>query len=77
MHKIVFKNPDGKPKPEMAKSYSSIISSNISGLKCPTCDQHVEVDLKFRAPDTYMIYISACCQDFHKTIEKEIGLMLS
>ncbi len=77
MLKIVFKNPDGKPKPQMAKTYSGIITSSISDLKCPTCDQHVAIELKFRIPDTYMIQISACCQDFHKTIEKKISMMLS
>lgn len=77
MLKIVFKNPDGKPKPALANTYASIISSSISELKCPTHEKPAEFELVFNAPDTYFIRVTACCPEFQETIEKKIGLMLS
>lgn len=77
MLKIVFKNPDGKPKPAMANTYASIISSSISEIKCPEHDKPAEFELKFTPPDTYFIHVTACCDEFKITIEKKIGLMLS
>jgi len=77
MHKIVFKNPDGKPKPALANTYASIISSSLSELKCPVHDKPGEFELKFTPPDTYFIHVTACCDEFKTTIEKKIGLMLS
>ena len=77
MNKIVFNNPDGKPKPELAKTYTSIISSGISNMKCSTCDQQLEFELVFRAPNTYVIQVTACCPEFKAQVEKKIGLMLS
>jgi hypothetical protein len=77
MLKIVFKNPDGKPKPAMANTYTTIISSNISELKCSDHDKTCEFELQFSAPDTYFIKVSTCCPEFHEIIEKQISLMLS
>lgn len=77
MLKIVFKNPDGKPKPAMANTYTTIISSSIDELKCEVHDKPCEFELQFNAPDTYFIKVTACCPEFHDFIEKKIGLMLS
>jgi hypothetical protein len=77
MQKIVFKNPDGKPKPELAKRYTEIISSNLSELKCPSHNKQVKFELKFNAPDTYLIQVFACCPEFKSMVEKRISLMLS
>lgn len=77
MQKIVFQNPDGKPKPGLVKAYSSIISASISEFKCSVHDKHVEFELIFEAPNTYLIKVSACCPEFKSIIEKKISLMLS
>ena len=77
MQKIVFKNPDSKPKPELAKRYAEIISSNICELKCPLHDKPAKFELKFNPPDTYLIQVFACCPEFKSTAEKKISLMLS
>jgi len=77
MLKIVFKNPDGQPKPALANTYKTIISSSISDLKCEEHDKTCDFELQFNSPDTYFIKISTCCPEFHDIIEKKIGLMLS
>ncbi len=77
MQKIVFQNSDGKPKPGLAKTYSSIISTSISEFKCSVHDKHVEFELIFESPNTYLIQVVACCPEFKSIIEKKIGLMLS
>lgn len=77
MLKIVFKNPDSKPRPELAKRYGEIISSTISEFKCPSHNEIGEFELKFNAPDTYLIQVTACCPEFKATIENKISLMLS
>ena len=77
MLKIVFKNPDGQPKPALANTYSTIISSSISEIKCSVHEKVSEFELQFNAPDTYFIKVTACCPEFQDIIEKKIGLMLS
>ncbi|MCK4345514.1 MAG: hypothetical protein KAX05_09535 [Bacteroidales bacterium] len=77
MQKIVFNNTDGKPKPELAKRYTEIISSSLSELKCPLHEKPVKFELKFNPPDTYLIQVFACCPEFKSTVEKKISLMLS
>lgn len=71
MQKIVFNNIDGKPKPELAKRYTEIISSNICELKCPLHDKPAKFELKFNAPDTYLIQVFACCPEFKVNGRKE------
>lgn len=77
MHKIVFQNPDGQPKPAMEHTYTSIISASISGIKCATHDKSVEFNLVFKSPDTYLIEINACCDEFKAIIDHRVAQMLS
>ncbi|MBI9054390.1 MAG: hypothetical protein JEY96_11270 [Bacteroidales bacterium] len=77
MNKIVFQNPDGKPKPSIEQTYSSIISANISEIKCKTHDKNADFKLVFDAPNTYFIHINACCDEFKAIIEDQVARMLS
>ncbi|MFC2151838.1 hypothetical protein ACFLSE_04855 [Bacteroidota bacterium] len=77
MHKIVFQNPDGMPKPAMAETYTSIISGSISEIKCKTHDKSVAFKLIFDPPNTYLIEITACCDEFKAIIDDEVAHMLS
>lgn len=77
MHKIVFQNPDGKPKPAIEQTYTSIISASISEIKCKTHDKNVEFDLVFDAPNIYLINITACCDEFKAIIDDQVAQMLS
>jgi len=77
MLKIVFENPDRKPKPELVRKYSDIISSGISSLKCPLHKKAAEFELHLNPPNSYLIEVSTCCQEFKSTVEKRIDLMLS
>ena len=77
MQKIVFENPDCKPKPELAKRYTEIIGSSLSKLKCPLHNQLAEFELIFYEPNIYLIRVSACCAEFKSTVENRISLMLS
>ena len=77
MNKIVFQNPDGKPKPVMEQTYSTIISANISEIKCAAHDKKPEFKLTFSPPNTYFIEITACCDEFKIIISDEVARMLS
>ncbi|HAF31073.1 MAG TPA: hypothetical protein DCG75_18710 [Bacteroidales bacterium] len=77
MHKIVFQNPDGQPKPAMENTYTSIISANISEIKCATHGKSVDFKLIFHSPNTYMIEITACCDEFKAIIDDRVAQMLS
>ena len=77
MHKIVFQNPDGQPKPGIAQTYSTIIASNLSGIKCKDHDKEAEFELKFQAPNIYLIEITTCCDEFKAIVDDEVDHMLS
>lgn len=77
MHKIVFQNPDGKPKPALVQTYTSIISASISDIKCETHSKSVEFKLVFDPPNTYFIEITACCDEFKAIIDDKVAQMLS
>jgi len=77
MNKIVFQNPDGKPKPSIAQTYNSIISASISEIKCKTHDKSVDFKLVFNAPNTYVIDVTACCDEFKAIIDDQVAHMLS
>lgn len=77
MHKIVFQNPDGQPKPGMEQTYSSIISASISEIKCATHGKSVDFKLIFNSPNIYFIEITACCDEFKAIIDDRVAQMLS
>lgn len=77
MLRIVFENPDRKPKQGLAQKYSEVISSGISNMKCPLHKEAAEFELHFNPPNSYSIEVSTCCQEFKSTVEKRIDLMLS
>lgn len=77
MLKIVFENSDRKPKQELARKYSKIISSGISNLKCPLHNKLPEFKLNFNPPNFYSIKVIACCQELRSKTEDRISLMLS
>ncbi|MDA3953795.1 MAG: hypothetical protein PF485_09115 [Bacteroidales bacterium] len=77
MNKIVFQNPDGRPKPAIADTYTSIISANISEIKCKEHDKSIDFELVFNSPNTYFIETTACCDEFKAIIEEQISRMLS
>ncbi len=77
MHKIVFQNPDGRPKPAIAETYTSIISANISEIKCKTHGKSVVFKLVFNAPNIYLVEITACCDEFKAIINDKVAQMLS
>ena len=77
MLRIIFENPDRKPKQELAQKYGEIIRSGISNLKCPVHKKSAEFELHFNPPNSYFIEVSSCCQEFKSTVENRIDLMLS
>lgn len=77
MLKIVFENPEQKPRPELAKVYSSIINSNLEGEKCPDHDEPAGFELVFTEPNMYVVNVTACCQEFKESVETKISRMLS
>jgi len=77
MLKIVFENPDRKPKHELARKYTKIISAGISTLKCPFHNKLPEFKLYFNPPNYYSIKVTACCQELRSKAEDRISLMLS
>ena len=77
MNKIVFQNPDGLPKPAIKQTYTTIISGNISDIKCKTHDKNIEFELIFDAPNTYFVETTACCEEFKAIIDDQVARMLS